>query len=326
MIKPENRNCFEFFRDCTKDFGIYDVSESFGNLISRKKFMKDVEAIAGFLDSKNIKRGDVVTIFLPNTVQSFAAFYAANRIGVIANIVHPLTPPDVLAEILKTTHSKAVFILDVLMEKYVSMLRKRNKLVIVCSPADYATTLMRPALKVYSKIKSKETPSSNTASYHTICHLNKIAPKVENNGDDIAVYLHGGGTTGKSKTIQLTSKNLNELAYKLSFFDAPHAPGAECSLAVLPLFHAFGLGVVMHFSMCQLGDLLFWGTKSGRVTHVGIYLQDGEYIHCSGQVKLNSLDKKSPKWLSTPFLSISRINGMIGTKGITTVKEHPWYF
>lgn len=76
----------------------------------------------------------------------------------------------------------------------------------------------------------------------------------------------------------------------------------------------------------ELGDLLFWGTKSGRVTHVGIYLQDGEYIHCSGQVKLNSLDKESPKWLSTPFLSISRINGMIGTKGITTVKEHPWYF
>ena len=76
----------------------------------------------------------------------------------------------------------------------------------------------------------------------------------------------------------------------------------------------------------QLGDLLFWGTKSGRVTHVGIYLQDGEYIHCSGQVKLNSLDPESPKWLSTPFLSISRINGMIGTKGIIMVKDHPWYF
>ncbi len=250
MIKPEDRNCFEFFRDCTRDFGVYDVSESFGNLISRKKFMRDVEAIAGFLDSKNIKRGDVVTIFLPNTVQSFAAFYAVNRIGVIANIVHPLTPPDALEEILKSTHSKAIFILDVLMEKYVGMLRKRNKLVIICSPADYASAVMRPALKVYSKIKGKDVPSSNTAAYKTICHLNRHAPKVENNGNDVAVYLHGGGTTGKSKTIQLTSKNLNELAYKLSFFDSPHAPGAECSLAVLPLFHAFGLGVVMHFSMC----------------------------------------------------------------------------
>ena len=251
MIKPENRNCYEFFRDCTKDFGVYDVAESFGNLVSRKKFFNDVESIAGYLDSKNIKRGDVITLFLPNTVQSFAAFYAANRIGAIANIVHPLTPPDVLEDILKSTHSKAVFILDILMEKYVSMLRRRNRLVVVCSPSDYATPLMRPAFKVFEKVKVKtKTPSSTTASYHTICNLNLRAAKVENNGDDIAVFLHGGGTTGKSKTIQLTSKNLNELAYKLSFFDSPHAPGAECSLAVLPLFHAFGLGVVMHFSMC----------------------------------------------------------------------------
>ena len=154
------------------------------------------------------------------------AFYAANRIGVIANIVHPLTPPDVLEEILKTTHSKAMFILDVLMEKYVSMLRKRNKLVIVCSPADYATTLMRPAFKVYSKLKAKDTPSSNTASYHTICHLNKIAPKVENNGDDI---LKGIATAmaskliieclNRNKKISWDAANLNSvsLAEKLGF-------------------------------------------------------------------------------------------------------------
>lgn len=251
MIKPENRNCFEFFRDCTKDFGVYDVAESFGNLVSRKKFINDVESIAGYLDGKNIKRGDVVTIFLPNTVQSFAAFYAVNRIGAVANIVHPLTPPDVLENMLKATHSKAIFVLDVLMEKYVPMLRQRNKLVVVCSPSDYAAPLMRPGFKVYEKVKVKpQAPSSVTAAYHTVCNLKLRAPKLENNGDDVAVFLHGGGTTGKSKTIQLTSKNLNELAYKLSFFDSPHAPGTECSLAVLPLFHAFGLGVVMHFSMC----------------------------------------------------------------------------
>ena len=76
----------------------------------------------------------------------------------------------------------------------------------------------------------------------------------------------------------------------------------------------------------ELGDLLFFGSKSGRVTHVGIYLQDGEYIHCSGRVKLNSVDPEEKGYLTTPFISISRINGMIGTKGITTVKDHIWYF
>ncbi|MBR5442334.1 MAG: acyl--CoA ligase [Clostridia bacterium] len=251
MIKPENRNCYEYFRDCTKDFGVYDVAESFGTFISRKKFMHDVEAVAGFLDSRNVKKGDIVTVFLPNVVQSFVAFYAINRIGAIANIVHPLTPADALEDIIKTSQSKAVFVLDIIMEPYVETLRRLNRLVVVCSSSDYASSVMKPALKVYSKIKVKnKAPSSNTAAYHTICNLSFKAPALEGCGDDVAVYLHGGGTTGKSKTIRLTNTNLNSLAYKLSFLDAPHAPGEEFSLCVLPLFHAFGLGVVLHFSMC----------------------------------------------------------------------------
>ena len=76
---------------------------------------------------------------------------------------------------------------------------------------------------------------------------------------------------------------------------------------------------------CTLGDLLFFGnSKTGRVTHVGMYLRDGKYIHCSGQVKINDLDTNAPGYLYSP-LSISRVQGQIGTKGITTVAAHPWY-
>ena len=78
----------------------------------------------------------------------------------------------------------------------------------------------------------------------------------------------------------------------------------------------------------ETGDLLFFGNeKTGRVTHVGIYLRDGKYIHCSGQVKINSL---IPTASDYPYLyspiTASRINGMIGTKGIVALKNHPWYF
>jgi len=76
----------------------------------------------------------------------------------------------------------------------------------------------------------------------------------------------------------------------------------------------------------EAGDLLFFGnSKTGRVTHVGIYLRDGNFIHCSGQVKINSLDPKSPQYLYSP-LSASRVNGMVGTTGIVAVRNHPWYF
>ncbi len=77
----------------------------------------------------------------------------------------------------------------------------------------------------------------------------------------------------------------------------------------------------------QLCDLLFFGNSAtGRVTHVGLYLHDGKYIHCSGQVKINDLNPDAPDYLYSP-LSISRINGMIGTEpGIQYVRDHTWYF
>ena len=79
-------------------------------------------------------------------------------------------------------------------------------------------------------------------------------------------------------------------------------------------------------AMCKLGDLLFFGNNAtGRVTHVGIYLHDGYYIHCSGQVKINNLDPADPSYLYDP-ISCSRIDGQEGSTGITWVRNHPWYF
>lgn len=77
---------------------------------------------------------------------------------------------------------------------------------------------------------------------------------------------------------------------------------------------------------CQTGDLLFFGDERGRVDHVALYLNGGEYIHCSGQVKLNNLDPAAPDYRESNFVSISRMKTQIGTPGITAVKAHPWYF
>lgn len=78
---------------------------------------------------------------------------------------------------------------------------------------------------------------------------------------------------------------------------------------------------------CKAGDLLFFGNpKTGRVTHVAIYDHDGDYVHSSGRVRRNSVNPDSPIYLTTPFLHAVRIDGNIGTRGITAVRNHPWYF
>ena len=77
---------------------------------------------------------------------------------------------------------------------------------------------------------------------------------------------------------------------------------------------------------CQTGDLLFFGNAPGKVSHVALYLNDGKYIHSSGQVKINSIDARDTDYYAIPLLGISRVVNKIGTPGITAVKRHPWYF
>lgn len=75
------------------------------------------------------------------------------------------------------------------------------------------------------------------------------------------------------------------------------------------------------------GDLLFIGTRPDRISHVGIYLDNGMYIHCSGRVKINSLNPDSEDFIQRyHYISLCRIADAIGTEGIIPVKNHPWFF
>jgi long-chain acyl-CoA synthetase len=76
-------------------------------------------------------------------------------------------------------------------------------------------------------------------------------PSIEHPGKDDAIYLHGGGTTGRSKTIIHSNYSFNFLAYSMYALDAQHDNTKSYSLCVLPCFHAYGLGVAIHYALCN---------------------------------------------------------------------------
>ena len=172
-----------------------------------------------------------------------------NKIGVIGNIVHPLTSSEGLDEIIESVGSKAIILLDILSAKYADIVNSRNIPCILCSNSDYVSGPANPAIKIFEKVKGKgKEKFKNVIKYAKALSIGKKNNSVEcHDGSKIAVYLHGGGTTGKSKTIMLSSNNLNNLSEKLNGLDVPHKPGDEYSIMVLPMFHAFGLGIAMHF-------------------------------------------------------------------------------
>ena len=244
-----NLTCYDYLKVCANKTGDYDAVLAFGTRTKLSKIIHDSDLIAAYINSIGIKSGDVVTIFLPNVVHAFTTFYALNKIGVIANIVHPLTSPEALAENIEFTNSKAVFVLDILSAKYVDALNGCDIPVIICSNSDYLIAPAVPALKIFEKVKGKGIDGfKNSVKYSKALSVGSKNKSVDcHDGNKIAVYLHGGGTTGKSKTIMLSSNNINNIATKLEDLDCPHKPGSEYSLLVLPSFHAFGLAVAMHF-------------------------------------------------------------------------------
>ncbi|MDP3644163.1 MAG: C40 family peptidase [Bacteroidota bacterium] len=78
----------------------------------------------------------------------------------------------------------------------------------------------------------------------------------------------------------------------------------------------------------QPGDLLFFGRNAQRVTHVGLYMGNGKFIHSSGLVRINSLDPNDPVYnetLKKKLVASGRILNSLNTEGIMLVKDHPWY-
>lgn len=81
------------------------------------------------------------------------------------------------------------------------------------------------------------------------------------------------------------------------------------------------------------GDLIFFGYKNEkgdqRITHVGMYIGDTEVIHCSGMVRINSLDSTRSnysEYLKSGMQGARRIIGTGEGKGVERIGDHKWYF
>jgi gamma-D-glutamyl-L-lysine dipeptidyl-peptidase len=76
----------------------------------------------------------------------------------------------------------------------------------------------------------------------------------------------------------------------------------------------------------QPGDLLFFGSSAQHISHEGIYLGNGDFIHSSGRVQISSIDPEDPNYVPARHnVAARRILNSLNTEGIVRVKDHPWY-
>ena len=214
-----------------------------GERIQAKRIFDDVDALSASLVRLGVKKGDVAVIALPNIPQAFVALYALNQIGVIADLIHPKCGEKGLEKTVRETGASFVFLYEKSYKKYEKVLKESKSAAVICRVSDYKKSF-------FGKRNVRKNENDSAIEYASL--IRKKGNVVSNaSGEDIAVYLHSGGTTEESKTVILTNRALNEAAQNVFGAVDPYVGIRKeyAMLMALPMFHGFGLVVCVHLMM-----------------------------------------------------------------------------
>lgn len=215
----------------------------FGRTIRANELMDTVDALAAFLIRRGIRPGDVVGIALPNMPEAIFALYAVNAVGAVANFLHPKISERAFGNLVKKTNTKLLFIYDKLYKSRKPYLT--GVPTVICSISQYMTHPLKGLMRLTEPCFKDAIPFRKTLG-------EERAPLCEASPDAPAVYIHSGGTTGEPKTVVLSSRAFNCLSETLVetiYFKGPSLTDDDVMLMMLPIFHAFGLGVCVHTAL-----------------------------------------------------------------------------
>ena len=229
----------------------YFAYEYFGKKVTYRNFMKQIENVAKSLKNYGVDKDDRVTICMPSTPEAICTIYAANLIGAVANMIHPLSSEKEIENYVNQSDSKFILILDSVLDKVLNI-KRNTKLqkIIVARPDTSMPPLMHYLYKITNyKKKIKITKDdddivlwntfiSSAKDFVGVCYEKREA-------NDLAVILYSGGTTGEPKGIMLSNLNINALALGAHELIKQTIPGNSV-LSLLPIFHGFGLAVCIH--------------------------------------------------------------------------------
>ncbi|MBR6007008.1 MAG: AMP-binding protein [Clostridia bacterium] len=222
-----------------------------GKGFSYKTLTEKIDRAAAAFIAIGVRKGDSVTICMPNVPQAVFYMYALNRIGAIASMIHPLSAVGEIIYYLKEVNSEYLLTLDQFYGK-IAEVKQQHKLkkIIITSAADELGLIKSTAFKLMNAKKNKVDKADKDVIFWRDFNRSGRSVKlsdhlVESKGNDPAVILFSGGTTGVTKGISLSNLNFNALGLQTAAMCHKEIYHASM-LAAMPIFHGFGLGVCIH--------------------------------------------------------------------------------
>ncbi|HET6462118.1 MAG TPA: AMP-binding protein [Syntrophales bacterium] len=229
---------------------IYD-----GRSLTYKALHGAVNSLGNELRSLGIRKGDKVAIMLSNCPEFVISYFAVQKIGAIAVTINILSTPYELRHLLGNSDAKCLITETLLAKKYEEI---------------------REDIPLCNHIIT--TSGLDTASqFREIIEKGPFTfamPDIVD--DDPAVMIYTAGLTGRPLGAILTHRNLRTQSNLVS--DLYHTTGKDRSLAIIPLFHAFG-AVVNMLGAIRIGagivlmdrftmDAIFNSIENDKVTYI----------------------------------------------------------
>ena len=252
-ITSPNKSIYRFFKDKAAKENYYDniAITYFGTHRNYREFLDSIDNAAKAFKLQGVREKDIVTILSANVPEALISFYALNKIGAVANILHPLLSENEIKEALQKYSTVMLVAMDICYSKIKNIISDTDVYkVVVISAKDSMNIITKIGYEITQGRKVEKPRSSELYMYWKDFYSNGVNSnfdKVEVVGlrDDPAVILQSGGSTGTPKGIVLSNGNFNSATIA-----ATHAYPDLCSddriLGILPIFHGLGLEVGMN--------------------------------------------------------------------------------
>ena len=219
----------------------------FGTQSTYRRLVADVDRCADALAAEGLHAGDRFLISMPTSPQGVIAFYASIRMGALPALIHPLSTAREITQFLDQTGARMALTLDAFHAALAAATPRRPlERIFLARIPDYLSLAKRIG---FALTKGRSIPKvagdSRVRWWNAL--LSSDAPKTapaSASTDDPAAVLFSGGTTNLPKGILLSHRN---------FISEGKAAGGWCNLgagdailAILPIFHGFGLGVCVN--------------------------------------------------------------------------------
>lgn len=251
-IKIPNISIYEQIKRTCLRYPNNIAIEYLGNKIKYKKFLKKIDRCAISFKYNGVKKGDIISICLPNVPEALICLYALNKIGAIGNMIHPLSAEEEIKESLISTKSKYLVMIDMFYSKVKNIISSTNvKKVIFVSASNSMKFYMKLPYKIMNIKKYEHYHLNKLYTNWFLFNLKSLFVNKKNikfkkyTKNTPAVILHSGGTSGKPKNVVIQNRAFLLLTEQDKVIVKNMNVGEGC-LAIMPNFHGFGLAVSMH--------------------------------------------------------------------------------